>query len=112
MKKQHKFILGIDISKNTFDIALGKNEPESEVTKSNFTNNLKGFQKLDSWFEKLGISYSDCLFCMENTGIYHRLLAGYLKSKKALSGWNPVFKLSGLWASKEGRVILKMQSES
>ena len=83
MKKQHKFILGIDVSKKTFDIAIGKNEPESEVTKSNFTNNLKGFQKLDSWFEKLGISYSDCLFCMENTGIYHRILAGYLKSKKS-----------------------------
>lgn len=81
MKKEYVFISGIDISKKTFDIAIGKNEPDAVSTKSSFTNNLKGFEKLNAWLGKLGVSFSDCLFCMENTGIYHRFLASYLKSK-------------------------------
>lgn len=83
MKKQFKFISGIDISKKTFDIAAGMNKADSTLSQSVFSNSLKGFGKLDDWIDSQGISYSDCLFCMENTGIYHRLLVSYLKSKGA-----------------------------
>lgn len=77
------YISGIDISKKTFDIIIGGNNSEPSTSKAVFSNNLKGFKKLDTWMNKLDISYSDCLFCMENTGIYHRLLAGYLFSKSS-----------------------------
>ena len=51
---------------------------------SKFKNSISGCQKLDQWLNKQAISWNQVLVCMENTGIYHRMLAGYLLKKKAL----------------------------
>jgi len=82
-KKEIKFIAGIDVSKKTFDISVGSNEPEAKVTKAHFVNNLKGYDGFTSWLKEQDIVLKNTLFCLENTGIYHRLLVQFLQSKKA-----------------------------
>lgn len=84
MKKKRKSIIGIDISKKTFDVALGQNVAQPSVSHSSFPNSLKGFEKLDAWLGEKQILWKDVLICLENTGIYHRLLCSFLLSKKAL----------------------------
>lgn len=81
---QLKAIAGIDISKKTFDIALGANTSGATTTQARFANNEEGYLKLTAWLTEQQLTFDEILFCMENTGLYHRLLAGWLLSKKAL----------------------------
>lgn len=83
MQKYWKSIVGIDVSKKTLDIAVGENAPNAKVTKLCITNNLKGYDKLTAWLTEQGMKFSQVLICLENTGIYHRLLVEYLQSKEA-----------------------------
>ena len=83
MKKQWKIILGVDISKKTFDVAIGFNKANAIVTKACFANNLKGYDKLSKWLKEQKVNYKDLLICLENTGIYHRLFVQFLQTKKA-----------------------------
>jgi len=84
MKNDKGTIAGIDVSKKTFDIAVGANASGASTTKACFANNMKGYEDLGNWMEDQGIAFEDVLFCLENTGIYHRALAAHLISKKAL----------------------------
>lgn len=74
MIKQNRFILGIDISKKHFDVALvlltGKRKNKK------FTNNLKGFNELDFWLERFNVSSLHA--CLEATSSYGHLLAEHL----------------------------------
>lgn len=84
MEPELKYVAGIDISKKTFDITISElSLTTSEVHYKLVTNNLKGFKQLIKWLKSLDIEISDVLFCMENTGIYHRLLASFLLSEQA-----------------------------
>jgi transposase len=83
MKNELNYVAGIDISKKTFDISVGKNEGNSKVKKTCFSNNLLGYEELENWLDEQSIKLDDILICLENTGIYHRQLVGYLLSKKA-----------------------------
>jgi len=60
---------GIDVSKDTLDVAGGEN------VHLVFTNDLNGFKELLKW------SGSDVHFVMETTGVYHQRLAHFLHSK-------------------------------
>lgn len=67
--------IGIDISKNTFDVAVMIN---GSYKHRQFSNNLKGFKALLKWI----ISFkSQTLFCMEATGIYGLKLAKFLSKQ-------------------------------
>ena len=83
MQKKWDFILGIDVSKKTLDIAVGANAPSAGVTKACFANGLNGYDNLTIWLKDKDIDYTSLLICLENTGIYHRLLVRFLQSKKA-----------------------------
>lgn len=83
MQKTLDFIMGIDVSKKTFDIAVGVNAPNASVNTACFANNLNGYDKLTKWLESQNLDYNKVLICLENTGIYHRLLVQFLQSKKA-----------------------------
>lgn len=84
MEKKVKSIAGIDVSKKTFDIALGANASNTSLTKACFANTLDGYQELGDWLKGHDLTFEDVLFCMENTGLYHRLLAGFLLSQQSL----------------------------
>lgn len=61
----HSKGVGIDISKEKFDVAIYCTENYQEAT---FTNDKKGFRSLVSWLEKM--KARDAYICMEATGRY------------------------------------------
>ncbi|MEP0369077.1 MAG: transposase [Cyclobacteriaceae bacterium] len=68
-------ILGIDVSKNTLDIAVMI--AGSLATQHQIDNTSKSFQR---WLKQLtkdeSIELSDCMICMEHTGVYcHPVIA-------------------------------------
>jgi transposase len=69
----NKTVIGIDISKSTFDVALLKNE---KIKTKKFTNNSNGFAELKKWLTNN--EASDIHACMEATGCYGTKLAEYL----------------------------------
>lgn len=67
--------IGIDISKNTFDVAV---IIDGTYKHKQFSNNLKGFKNLLKWVKSIK---TEALFCMEATGIYGLKLAQYLSKQ-------------------------------
>lgn len=66
-------ILGIDISKSSFDVSLLCN---GSCKWNVFENNLEGYQRLDNWLKKYSLEPIHC--CMEATGQYADCVAEYL----------------------------------
>jgi transposase len=69
------FIVGVDVAKATFDIALPLDKPGKFQTRSKLPNDPKGFAELKAWLDKHAPSAA---LCMEATGIYHEALATFL----------------------------------
>lgn len=70
---QNIHVIGIDISKKTFDtcaIFAGK------IKKNSFNNNDIGYEELISWVKELGLVGPH--FCMESTGCYSESLGNFL----------------------------------
>ena len=74
IKKQiNQAVLGVDISKHSFDVALYR---EDKFKHKKFKNNAPGFNALLEW---LTLQKTDALHvCMEATGVYGEGLAEYL----------------------------------
>jgi Transposase and inactivated derivatives len=74
-----KHIIGIDISKHTFDATrmdvANPNTTEHHV----FRQDQKGFNSFVQWIQQLGVGEQDVLICMEHTGLYIHGLLEYLK---------------------------------
>lgn len=66
-------ILGVDISKNKFDVALLLND---KVKTKQFNNNNNGFSNLIDWLKNKEVQ--SLHVCMEATGNYGEALANYL----------------------------------
>jgi transposase len=69
-----KIIVGVDISKLTFDVALIM--PNETVKYSQFSNGQKGFDLFQKWLERYKIE--EAHICMEATGGYEEFLAQFL----------------------------------
>ncbi|WP_084756307.1 IS110 family transposase [Candidatus Paracaedibacter symbiosus] len=70
---QNVHVIGIDISKKTFDACAmfnGKNK------KNSFNNNGTGCEELISWIKEFGLT--DPHICMESTGSYSEAVADFL----------------------------------
>jgi transposase len=76
--------IGIDLSKNTFDFTLIKEENPSSPISSETSNDTKGLVKLEEFLHKEKLNMEETLFCMEHTGVYCRLLSQYLIERKYL----------------------------
>jgi transposase len=81
MQKTWDLIIGIDVSKKTFDMAIQLNVYNASVIKACFANNFTGYDKMINWLIDQKLSCDKALVCIENTGIYHRLLVQYLLAK-------------------------------
>lgn len=100
----HTSVLGIDISKGKFNVALlrgGKYKHKA------FPNNSRGFEGLSRWLGKLGVESLHA--CMESTGVYGEELAEYLHDQGfSVSVVNPArikgFAQSELIRSKTDKV--------
>lgn len=67
-------ILGIDIAKSKFDVALF--QEKQHLASGQFSNDAAGFRKLSQWLKNKGLSQGWA--CMEATGRYGDALAAYL----------------------------------
>src|SRR6185503_412115 len=95
----NKIILGVDISKKNFDVALLVN---NKVTTKKFDNNSKGFEALNQWLKRKGVDSAHV--CIEATGSYGVNLAQYLyKNNFKVSVVNPA-RIKGFAMSKLTRV--------
>ena len=94
-----KTVLGVDVSKAKFDVALLH---ESGKFRSKvFCNSEAGFLELDLWLAKQGATKIHA--CMEATGIYHEKLAYHLhEAGHVVSVVNPV-KIKGYAQSELSR---------
>jgi len=80
-----RHILGVDISKNTFDVALLR---EGKFKHKKFRNTASGFKELSTWLDRL--KATSLHVCMEATGTYGEALAQYLfDAKHQVSVVNP-----------------------
>jgi len=69
-------IMGIDIGKEKFDVAIKVKEKYED---KKFDNKESGFQELEKWLKEKGVEKVWC--CMEATGKYGEKLANYLYNK-------------------------------
>ena len=70
--------IGIDISKNTFDLALIKESSSEKIITAKFSNTHKGIVALEQFIRKQELVKQQILFCIEHTGLYCRVLSSYL----------------------------------
>jgi transposase len=80
MKKLIHFI-GIDVSKETFDLALIKDSEVHQTIQKVFKNNAEGFKNFLSWLKKEKIDFESTLFCIEHTGYYSRPITKFIISR-------------------------------
>lgn len=76
-----KYAIGMDVSKDSFDVCLSLIDTAQLVTvkaSSSFANNLKGFSAFRAWSLKHLKHPLPVIYLMEATGIYHEQLAWYL----------------------------------
>lgn len=78
MKKEHSHFVGIDISKETFDVALIGKEDVDSIESSVFGNTTQGINQMRHWLKQHQVKLQEALFCMEHTGIYCLPLANFL----------------------------------
>ena len=78
----YKWFVGIDISKKTLDVTLFSNELKKKSSYGQFCNANKGYESMVTWLNKLGVSNSSVVICMEHTGVYGMELAWFLEKNK------------------------------
>jgi len=92
-------ILGVDISKLTFDVALFN---DNKVKTRKFNNTTKGFSELQQWLQNKGVNSAHV--CMEATGGYEAKLAQYFYDNNfKVSVINPA-RIKGFSMSQLSRV--------
>lgn len=74
MTQSKQYILGIDISKKNFDVALSL--PNGKRKNKKFGNDAEGFQALHDWLLEFDIHHLHA--CMEATNVYGNALAEFL----------------------------------
>lgn len=80
MTKRKKFFLGIDVSKEWFDLSVLPvfDHVKQGVVTERFDNRKEGLKQMAKWLKFHGVIYNDSsLLVIENTGIYHRLIWQY-----------------------------------
>jgi transposase len=83
---EFKHYVGIDVSKNTLDVAVIANANDVPLH-IQISNDSNGFKQLNSWFKKIeNFEYATSLFCMEHTGIYNNLILHFL-TKLSCTVW-------------------------
>jgi transposase len=82
MKKIIHFI-GIDVSKETLDVALIKNNNKGNIYSLKITNNRTGFKKMKKWLNVEKIALEEAVFCVEHTGMYSKPVSHYILSESA-----------------------------
>jgi transposase len=103
-----RFYIGIDVSKDTLDVAVMDAGNPGTVSHQQVSNDDTGIGRMLSWLQQLdGFSMENCLFCLEHTGMYNYALLQFF-CRKGSNVWveNPVRikKSLGLQRGKNDKV--------
>jgi transposase len=90
---EKKWFIGIDVSKDTLDVAMHSLEAREKFTEKKFDNDLKGYGFLISWIRKKNIALADCVFCLEHTGVYSLTLVAYLNEQNVFVSVEPALQI-------------------
>lgn len=74
------YYVGIDISSEFFTVSILAAKNMKTASLENFENSFTGFRSLVNEFQSQNISESNCVVCMEATGVYGEKLAYFLIS--------------------------------
>lgn len=80
MKNQYDYVIGVDISKDSFHARILSIKSDSVIPVdkiSKFDNSFNGFTDFFKWLSKLNVCFESSLIVMEATGIYWEKLAFY-----------------------------------
>jgi len=68
----YQFVIGMDISKHSFDVAVFSADNTENVSHKSFTNDENGFKELLVFLTEASTEFdiSKSIFCMEATGLY------------------------------------------
>lgn len=79
MSKLFKNFVGIDVSKQWFDVSVVQAGQATTVSYHQFGQTAAGYKSLMQWLSDNDVSMKEeTLFCMEYTGIYNTGLVNYL----------------------------------
>ncbi|HXS57986.1 MAG TPA: transposase [Hanamia sp.] len=84
--KKHRFIMGVDVSKNTLDIYCTKINEHLQIQ-----NGTVGFREFLLWCKTQKVDMKNCIVVMEYTGGYEYKLVQFCESKKI-----PFMRIPGL----------------
>lgn len=107
-KMEFKEFIGIDISKNTLDLAWINQENEINVLQ--ISNNPCGMKQFEKWIKQNKLSFKSVLFCLEYTGLYGLPVQHYLFEKGAFVWLEmpiQIIRSSGLQRGKNDQVDAK-----
>ena len=78
--------IGVDVSKNTLDIAVCHEENPEKFSHRQFSNTLAGCKKMLTWLRKQSTNLNESFFVMEHTGWYTLLLCCFLQEEEQKFG--------------------------
>lgn len=99
--------IGIDISKDNFDVCLCFGEQPDRFIHEKFANSAAGCQQLLAWLRNHKIASDQCFFAMEHTGWYTLELCCFLQDQQlAFALYSPLHlkRSLGLARGKNDRV--------
>lgn len=81
----YQFLVGMDISKHSFDMAILSTNSAENIVHNVFSNDEKGFTEMMIFINETIISFdiTKALFCMEATGLYCNALLHFFQTYKA-----------------------------
>lgn len=79
---QFESFIGIDVSKETIDVAICQLSKPDKYSYHNFTNKLTGYKALLAWLKEQGNMPDEAFFLMEHTGSYTLELCCFLEKKQ------------------------------
>lgn len=101
------YFIGIDISKNNFDVCLCSEEQPDRFIYGKFANSATGCKQLLTWLKKHKTGLDQCFFAMEHTGWYTLELCCFLQDQHlAFALYSPLHlkRSLGLARGKNDRV--------
>src|SRR5260221_6348134 len=81
----YQFVIGMDISKHSFDLAILLADSPKNIFHNAFNNDVKGFNEMMNFINETipGFDVTRTLFCMEATGLYCNSLLQFFETQRA-----------------------------
>ena len=93
MKQQIKYFVGIDVGSEEFTATVFQKPDKPMVTSNSIENTIEGFATFNTWLKGQGVATSNCIICMEATGVYGESLVHYLIAKDFTVAVEPPLKV-------------------